>query len=106
MVRDTPPARLAAMYAARIREQAARDLDRAETLLMVGDGDWGHETRWRGKGSAPKSDWDTSQAPLVEWLDRKRRLAAGLPPKTREELAREDARAWREQLSRMKAMQA
>ena len=107
VVYHTPPRRLIRMWAARHRLRAAELEDLMDVLLHVGEGDWGHEARWKGRGKRPESDWEMTQKGLLAYRERLARRQAGLPEELSErERAKRDGDDFRAQAARMKTLQA
>lgn len=103
VVRRTPLRRLERMAAARERLRSGDHLSELDMLLHVGDTDLGKRSRWIGKGSAPRSDWETDLTPLEEFREGLARVSVGLPPRLSPEeiVARENAKN-RERFKRLR----
>ena len=95
------------MWAAHKRLEATADFRQLEVLLYAGQSDWGTEARWVGKGSTPRSDWESSHARLLHFRESLQRRSEGKPLQLTEEeqLQRERAQV-RAYLDRQKGLEA
>ena len=108
VVIETPLPMLVRMMAEDDRRRARERHNAMLDRLHVGQSDMGTTTTWRGAGEQPKSDWETSNDSLMDYMKALDLSALGLPPEKpltdREREFKRQAQLHREKLNRLKGL--